>query len=536
MRNLLSTLLEQLQGAWRFRWIALIAAWSVCLLGWLIVLLLPDTYQASARVFVDTRTTLSEVTQGIAVETNMDTQIQRVRQALLGGPILEKVAKDTGLVTDADTPQHRQSTVSQLQERIQIVGTVSRDAPTSSTYVISYNDGSRARSLRVVDQLLTTFVDNTLGGKREGSEQAQQFLVNQIADYEKRLSSAESRLADFKKENFGLMPGAQGDYFTRLQTEVDGASKAEAALGIALGRRAELQRQLRSSQPLLTGAAPASAASGTAGGAAGTGGNDTASRIRETQTRLDEALLRFTDRHPDVLALRETLKDLQTRQQEEIEAFRRGDPGAAGRVGLSSNPVYQSIQLQLNQTEVEVASLRGEIAERRRKAAGLQELVGTAPEVEAEFARLNRDYDVTRAQYQSLVERLERARISENADAKGIVRFEVIDPPSAAFSPIAPNRPRLILMVLLAGLGIGGGLAYILHQLKPVFSNSRQLNEVTGLPVLGVVSMTWLDRNKSQEVGGVIAYVGAAFLLLVVSGVVLAVQAPATHMLQQLLS
>src|SRR6202041_2499029 len=105
-------------------------------------------------------------------------------------------------------------------------------------------DPSRDRALRVVSTLLNTFVEETLGGKREGSEQAQAFLQAQIKDYEQRLSSAEERLAAFKKKNVGLMPSEQGGYFTQLQTEVDAAKKAETDLSIALSRRDELTRQL----------------------------------------------------------------------------------------------------------------------------------------------------------------------------------------------------------------------------------------------------------------------------------------------------
>jgi capsular polysaccharide biosynthesis protein len=198
--------------------------------------------------------------------------------------------------------------------------------------------------------------------------------------------------------------------------------------------------------------------------------------------------------------------------------------------------VFQSIQLQYNQAGVEIAALRAELGDRQRKIADLRRVLNTAPEVEAELSRLNRDYDVTRAQYQGLVERLERTRIAEDAEATGVVRFEVIDPPSASFTPVSPNRERLILMVLFAGLGLGGALAYLLHQLKPVFSSARQLTAHTGLPVLGVVSMTWLDKYQAQERKAAFAYAGAAGLLIVISAAVLLLQSRATQLMQSVLS
>ncbi len=496
---------------------------------------MPDTFEASARVFVDSRTALSQVTQGIAVEPNIDTQIQRVRQALIGGPQIEKVAREVFPDFSTVTPEARQRVVAKLRERITITGSAARDNPTAGVYTITYAGEDRERSVHIVDRLLNTFVESSLGGNRAGSQQAQKFLTEQIADYERRLSAAEERLADFKRQNVGLMPGAQGDYFSRLQGEMAALDKARASYAIAVRRREELQSQLTGEQPFLNGAgAAATARPGTT--TPGAPGNDTASRIRETQARLDELLLRFTEKHPDVIALRETLADLKARQQAEIDAVKRGDPGAAARLGLDSNPVYQSIQLQLNQTEVEIAALSGEIADHQNKIASLKQLVNTAPEVEAEFARLNRDYDVTQKKYQALVEQLERTRLSEQANETGIFRFDIIDPPSASFVPVAPNRPRLIISVLFAALAAGGGLAYLLHQLKPVFSSTRQLGEITGLPVLGLVNMIFLGRYQAVARRGAFVYAAIAVLLVVATALMLVIQSDATRMLRGLIS
>jgi protein tyrosine kinase modulator len=362
--ELLQQLLEVGRGIWRYRWMAMMIAWGICLVGWVVVLFMPDTYEASAHVFVDTRTALSQVTQGMALESNVDTQLQKVRQALLGGPQLEKVAREAGFpAAISGTPQQRLALLSSLRDRVQITGTLNRESTSAGLYVISYQDQERDRSLRVVDRLLKDFVESTLGGKLEGSEQAQKFLKDQIAENERKLSEAEDRLAEFKKQNVGLMPGAHGDYFSRLQNEIDASTKAHESLAIAQKRRDELGRQLRGEQPnMSTAGLPRQKAAG--GGTEGVSPvGDTGERIREAQARLDELLLRFTDKHPDVIALRQTLADLQARQKAEIEAMRRGDPGAAATLGLSANPVYQSIQLQLNQSDVEIAALRAEAAD-----------------------------------------------------------------------------------------------------------------------------------------------------------------------------
>lgn len=533
MNQIVNQVVDELRGAWRFRWLAMGLAWLVCVSGWLFVFAMPDVYEATAKVFVDTRTVLRPLLANLTVEADVDSQLALVRQAMLGRPQLERVARETDLDLRAETPEARAAFIDLLRSRISILGGASGERNASGgLYVISYQDTNRDKSIQVVDKLLNSFVEDTLGGNREGSETAQRFLTKQIEDYEGKLSEAEDRLAQFKKKNVGLMPGEQtGDYFSRLQNEVDAAKKAESALGVAFSRREELQRQLRGEVPFVAGGASASG-----GKQGGGGGNDTATRIQETQARLDDLLLRFTDRHPDVISARETLEQLKQRREAEVEALRRGDPSAIATAGAASNPVYQSIQLALNQVEVEIAALRGEVAERNRKVAQLRAMVDTVPQVEAEFARLNRDYEVTREGYRELVDRLQKARLSERADETGVVKFQVVDPPAAGFTPVAPNRIRLLAIVLVAGLGLGGGLAYLLHQLRPVFNNTRILSEVTGLPVLGAVSMTWLERQRMESRLRKLAFGGAATMLVIVFLGVVLFQSMGTRLMQRVIS
>ena len=530
MMHQLEALLEQLRGLWRFRWIGMAAAWGVFLLALLVIVLLPDRYAASSTVFVDTQTALSAATRDITVDSGVDTQIQRVREALLGGPQLVKIADETGLTARAVTPQERQAVVERLREEIDIAGGISRESAGAGIYVISYTNKDRDMSLKVVNQLVNTFVEEALGGKREGSELAQKFLVDQIAEHEDRLRQAEDRLAAFKKQNVGLMPGAQGDYFTRLQAEMDDLSKSQTELSVATRRRNELQKQLRGEQPLVPGGVV-----GQVGGALGSsmgGGGDTASSLREKQQRLDELLLRFTDKYPDVISLRATIKELEERQAAEMAAVRRGDAGAAARSGLSASPVYQNLQLQFNQSEVEIAELQASIGDRQRRIGSLRSMINVAPEVEAEFSRLNRDYEVTKTAYQGLVERLGRARLGEQAAQTGVIRFERIDPPRAGFDPTFPNRPMFAAGALFGSLLAGVGVAFLLNMLRPVFGSVRQLSELTGLPVLGAVSMTWIERHDARMRRSVMHITVAVLGLVVLFAVFIGIQKPLVRIVQ----
>jgi polysaccharide chain length determinant protein (PEP-CTERM system associated) len=459
--------------------------------------MLPNKYEAQARVFVDPSTALQPVIQGLAIQQDLSAQLNLVRQSLLSRPNLEKVMDQAGLAPAINVPYARAKVLDDLTQRIDIVAlstpTNPGDSPVpSKVYTISYQDANRDRALKVVGILLDSFMEGTLGGKRKDSQAAQGFLESQIKEYETRLADAEQRLAVFKKQNVGMVPGDQaGDYFSRQQAEIDAVKKTQTALGIALNRRSELSAQLRGEGPV----AASTGGSIAAAGIAGTRGGDTLSRIQETQAKLDDLLLRFTDKHPDVIALQATLAELKERRANELDALRRGDAGAAVATGASSNPVYQSIQLQLNQADVEIAGLRGELADHQAKVAELHKVVDTMPQVEAEFARLNRDYSVEKAQYNALVDRLQKARIGGEAEATGSVRFEIIDPPTADFKPVSPKRSPLLLIVLILGVGAGAAVAYLITLLKPVFHSARQLAELTGVAVLGVVSASRIVGN-----------------------------------------
>ena len=512
---------DEVRGAWRFRWIALITAFIVALIGWAVVFALPDRYEADARVFVDTRTALRPALQGLTIDQNVDAQINYVRQSLLEGPQLERIAKDAGVLPPTVTDERARARIlNALSDRIVLgvfsAGTQGDERSTAGTiYTFHFTDGDRARSLRVVESLLNTFVVETLGGKREGSQQAQQFLETQIKDYEQRLSAAEDKLATFKKKNVGLMPSDQGGYFMQLQKEVDAAKKAESDLSVAMSRRDELAKQLHSDSVV-------SAAGGSGvTGARGNGGSDTLSRIQETQARLDELLLKYTDKHPDVIATRATLAELKQRRATELTNLQRGDASAIASSGAGNNPVYQSMQLELNKVDVEIAALRRELAQHQATVADLRQRLNSAPQVEAEYQQLNRDYDVNKAQYTALLESYQKARLGERADNAGSVRFEVVLPPTSPLVPVFPKRVLLLGLVWLVALGLGGAIAYGLHTLKPILSSVRAVNRLTAFPVLGAVSVAFPTAEKKKMWRHVWRISAATACLVVALGIAL---------------
>ena len=165
------------------------------------------------------------------------------------------------------------------------------------------------------------------------------------------------------------------------------------------------------------------------------------------------------------------------------------------------------------------------MADYESRIAELDRAKNLAPEVEAEFARLNRSYGVTKAQYTSLVERLEKAKLSEQATDAGTIKFEVIDPPAAKLEPVKPNRPLLTSLVFVAALGAGLGLAWLMGQLRPVYDSAHKLSEDTGLPILGAVTQAGVDAAASARRRSVWLVSAATAALLIAYVVIVLIQA-----------
>jgi polysaccharide chain length determinant protein (PEP-CTERM system associated) len=491
---LLEKLMDELHGTWRYRWAGLAAAWLVAVLGWLYVFALPDNYEAQSRVFVDTRTILRPALAGLAVNEDLNAEVNYVRQALLAGPQLLKVAQEAGMLpADSKGGEHQQQVIENLATHTQIAVKSASDREddrnAGNIYRITYQDADRGRALKVVSILSHALVTGTVYSTHAESESAQKFLETQLQDYEQRLRASEAKLAAFKTAHMGVMPTESGGYFVQLQKENQAIEDTQNKLRTAESRRATLERQLRGDAAISAG--------GGYGGGNGSGAGDTLSRIAETQAHLDDLLLRYTDKHPDVIAARETLAQLKQRRAAEIESLRRGDANAAATSRASANPVYQGIALQLNQAEVDISDLRSELADHQTKAQELRTMLNTAPEAEAAYAQLTRDYDVNKEQYTALLQNYDKTRLGQRANDAGSVRFTVVQPPSVGQDPVWPNRPLLLLGVLIAALGVGLGSAYGLNLLQPVAGSARALAELTGATVLGVVGNAFPSRTAS---------------------------------------
>jgi polysaccharide chain length determinant protein (PEP-CTERM system associated) len=504
-------ILAYLRSAWYHRWQAAATAWIVALGGWTAVYLMPNRYQADARVFVDTQSILRPLLTGLAVQPNMDQVVSMMSRTLISRVNVEKLVQMAEL--GRQTPEEHEQLIEQLIRELTI-----RSAGRENLYTISYSDRDRERAKRVVQSLLTIFVEGSVGDKRRDSDSARQFIEEQLRSYSEKLVAAENAVTEFKRKHQGLMPGEGRDFFAALSDAKTALRRATLELKEAVNSRDAIKQQIADETRL----APQGQdmASGTQAQ------SELDLRILALEQKLDGLRLTYTEQHPDIVALSRVIEQLREQKASEGKD-RKPAPGQIARPVARAAPgqlsLYDQLMVSLATAEANVAAMRARVAEHELRYNELQAAANALPQIDAEYKQLTRDYDVIRARYDKLLERREQAQISGEVEASDAgMGFRIIDPPQVPLAPSAPDRPRLTTLVLLVALGCGLGFAFLMSQLKTTFNDERKLREASGISVLGSVAMTLNDKQRKRRARGLFALALSYLSLLSTYGAIMA--------------
>jgi polysaccharide chain length determinant protein (PEP-CTERM system associated) len=492
MDELIGQLLTFAKGSWKHRWLGLLVAWIIGIVGAGIVLRVPDKYEASARIYVDTQSILKPLMSGLAVQPNVDQQVGMLSRTLITRPNVEKLIRMADLDLGSTSKSSQDSLTEQLMNTLQIKSTA-RD----NLYTLSYQDQNPEKAKRVVQSLVSIFVESSLGDSRKDTDAAKKFITEQIKTYESKLESAEARLKEFKIRNIDVQTANGGTDIAGKLNEISAQlNQAKLDLREAENARDASKIQLQAEK---SDSANISSKSLMQESAQTLATPEIDSRIEAQKRNLDGLLQRFTEQHPDVLGARRLVKELEDQKKKEIQELRK----TAMMAPLSSNNstlASQEMSKLLATSEVQVASLRARVSEYTSRYERAREFLKTAPQVETEYAQLNRDYAINKKNYEDLVSRRESASLSGDLEsAAGVADFRLIDPPRVSPKPVAPNRLLLLLLALISALGAGGFTAFAASQLRPVFHDARTLRNVIDLPLLGVVTLVLSDAGKRKE-------------------------------------
>ena len=502
MHELVEQLLSHLKAIWHHRWYAVVVAWIIALGGWIAVYKMPNYYEADARVYVDTQSVLRPLLAGLAVQPNLDQMVTIMSQTLISRPNLEKVIRMADLDVGLNSEDERTQLIAGLTKEIVI-----KSAGKENLYTISWVDKDPQVAKRVVQSLLSLFVEGSLLDNRKDSESARNFIDEQLKGDREKLMIAENAVTAFKRRHPGLMPGEGTGYYARLLEAKAALNRAALELKEAENSRDSIKKQLASERESPISSLPDDKV-------VSEGANpetELDARIRILEQKLDSLRLSYTEQHPDIVAIVPIIAQLRERKEAEARRFREQKEAEAKLRGplpsaaLAKSPIYQQLMVSLTAAEANVAAMKTRVSEYNQRYAELQAAANAMPQVEAEYIQLTRDYEVNKTRYDELLKRRESAQISGDMEASNVAMgFRVIDPPHVSLTPKGLSRPRLMSLVLLVALGGGLGVAFLISQMRPTINDERRLREISGLPVLGTVVMAWTNAQKARRIRGLV--------------------------------
>jgi polysaccharide chain length determinant protein (PEP-CTERM system associated) len=507
-----------LQGIWRRKWVAAGICWLVCLIGWPTVFRIPNTYESSARVYVDVDSLLTPLLRGIAVETNPLQQLDYMQRTLLSRPNLEQVIHLADLDAQARTPRDKEALLTSLAREVRV------GLQGSNLFNIAFQDSDPVEAKNVVKAVLTVFSEASAGNNRADMDNARRFLEEQIASYEKQLRAAEVRRAQFRETYGNILPDAN---VPRLDQARDQVEKLKLQIDDTQARRDSIAKEMEATSQFLSIDQAAAIV-------IRDGGSQLSQKQLELQNaerRLTDLQSRYTDDFPDVVSLKRDIAALKadiTKDGKDKKGGSGSDPDAARRSQIP-NPVYQQLKMRLVDADGDLASLHRQFDFAKDQEKHIADAVKAAPGIDLQAQNLDRDYDVLKKNYQELVARREAANMAQAADTQADkVQFRIVDAPQVPLLPISPNRPILYSAVLVAGLGAGLGAAFLLVQLDRSFSTLSSLRSF-GLPVLGSISRVNLFGTRRRAIQQATGLAASVFALLMIYGALLLANYTAIH-------
>ena len=483
-----------LHQVWTRRWLALGVAWGLCLAGWLAIALIPNSYESKARIFAQMQSILPQQVGITAADHQTD--LLRVKQSLTSTESLQKVVRRTDLNLLVGSEADLAAQVAKLRAEIKVAAQIENPNMieiSATSGVRGFSNAQNARTATgIVQALLDLFIEENLAGDRAETGQSLEFLDQELKRREAELQIADQRKLEFEAKFLSSLPG-EGSIEHRMSAARMELANIDQQLMAAQATLASIRAQM--------GSTPSNIATPSFGGG---GGGYASQQLAQLQGTLAQQQARgWTDSHPDVIATKAEIARIRPQAQAERAS------GSGGSMD-APNPAYGSLRAMAAEREATIAAAQMRKNQIQAALAEFASKQTNEPGVLAEQARLNRDYEVLKRQYEKVLQDRDQVRLRGAVqDKTDAVQMKVIDPPSKPTVPVAPNRPVFLTVILFVAIAGGIGAAFAKAQLQITFPTQAQLEQAIGLPVLGSIGEIFTAERRARHRQRLKWFVGA---------------------------
>ena len=492
----------------KHRWLIIIPFCLAVTVGIYLAITLPKIYEASTLILVEPQSVPANYVQEI-VSSEIDSRITTIQQQIMSRTNLEKIIDRFKLFTDpGDENLFMEEKVASMRNRIIIEVTRARQG--TNAFSISFMDSNPETAMKIANGLATLFIDENLKIRESQALGTSSFLEDEAEAMRKRLVAVEEKLRAYRERYRGELPEQLDSNLQILANLQQQLNEREARLSDEKNRLIEVENQIQTRKQMLE--------------TSSTAPSDTNEilTLDQLKKRLENLETSYTDKHPDIIRLKEKIASLEAKYRNEATQT-GGSQGADPAENAARFLGDRALSEQINQrAEIRIAlrSLADDIAKIKSQIYTYQQRVERTPKREEELLALNRDYNNIQASYNSLLNRKLEAEIAVNMEKKQKgEQFRIIDPARVPQRPASPDLRRLFMVVLAAGLGLGGGLIFLLDFFNSSLKDPEKFEDDLGVAVLATIPKVYQKKDlRLKRLNGALTAVSILVVLCLVTG------------------
>jgi len=491
--------------ALRRRWWIIIPFLLSILSGIGLTLVLPKVYQANTLILIQPQKVPASYVQEI-VSFDVEDRVRTITQQVTSRTNLEKIIKEFNLYNEPGRHMFMEDKVKILRVNISIEvssGRGSRRGATPSSFQISFTGKYPKRVANVTNALSSYFIAQNLKIREDQAIGTSEFLSDELENIRRRLLEKEEELKKYREKYMGGLP-EQLDTNLRILERIQQQIIAnQENLRETENRKLLIQQQISEAAEIRRARAAQAESEGEIA---------QPSPLDQLKTQLASLEARYTQRHPDVISLKEKIADLESKEKADLKEVQEV-PEDMDMIQAERNLVNQ-----LREIELEITNIKAEAAQLNSQMKWYQTQVENTPKREQELMSLNRDYRNIQETYNSLLSRKLEAEIAVNLERKQKgEQFRILDTAKAPIRPFKPNMQRMLLMTVALGFALGCGLAYLRETMDTSFRRPEDVEDALQIPVIASLPFTYnareLRRIKRKKILTVLS-IGLTFLLL----------------------
>jgi polysaccharide chain length determinant protein (PEP-CTERM system associated) len=463
------TLQVLLTAAWRQRYLIVTPMLFLPVLGGIAGHFAPKTYETKMTILIQEPGKLNPFLEDLSVKTNLKDRMPALSSLLTSRHVMQSVAADLGMIHPDSKEKLIDDVVADLASAVsvQLIG--------QELVELRYKAATPADIDKVLMRIGERFMERVEAPEDSSMRNSVSFLDKELTDARKRLEDAEAAVAEYRAKNSQSLPDQRAGNLQRLTTLRDSLAEHEVKLVGAQTDFDTTRARLSQTDPVI-------------------------GRLEQdiVTARGDLAVLRsrYTDEHSKVQAKLRELQRLEDERARLVAAGQQAPPAdiermwnmaaVAHKEGDGSQPLLVSQVAMLEAARTRLQEVQSETENLRRSVAELSAAVEASGDVERELDKRQRTVTETLDLVQSLQKRFEMAKVTgELSRFQAPERIKVIDKPTV---PTKPMKPLTILFAvggLVGGLFLGAGLAVLIEMSDTTVRRIRQMEKLTGVPVLG---------------------------------------------------